>query len=190
MNAIEVIHLKKSFGELQAVQGVDFAAEKGEILSLLGPNGATLIALGHSRFIFGATLATAIMNIILNILLIPPLGIIGAAIASVVSITVVNLIRSLRLYQLSRVQPLSKNLLKPVAISIALAFLIQVLDWNVVTITWWVLPLLFILAYGIYGLAVLFTRSFDKEDIALLLEIEKRSGINATPIKKLLRKFL
>ncbi len=40
MNAIEVIHLKKSFGELQAVQGVDFAAEKGEILSLLGPNGA------------------------------------------------------------------------------------------------------------------------------------------------------
>lgn len=40
MNAIEVKHLKKSFGELQAVQGVDFAAEKGEILSLLGPNGA------------------------------------------------------------------------------------------------------------------------------------------------------
>ena len=40
MNAIEVKNLKKSFGELQAVQGVDFAAEKGEILSLLGPNGA------------------------------------------------------------------------------------------------------------------------------------------------------
>lgn len=40
MNAIEVKHLKKSFGELQAVQGVDFSAEKGEILSLLGPNGA------------------------------------------------------------------------------------------------------------------------------------------------------
>lgn len=40
MNAIEVNHLKKSFGELQAVQDVYFAAEKGEILSLLGPNGA------------------------------------------------------------------------------------------------------------------------------------------------------
>ena len=40
MNAIEVKHLKKSFGEILAVQGVDFAAEKGEILSLLGPNGA------------------------------------------------------------------------------------------------------------------------------------------------------
>jgi ABC-2 type transport system ATP-binding protein len=40
MNAIEVKNLRKSFGNLQAVQGVEFSAEKGEILSLLGPNGA------------------------------------------------------------------------------------------------------------------------------------------------------
>ena len=39
-NAIEVQSLRKSFGELQAVQGVDFTVEQGEILSLLGPNGA------------------------------------------------------------------------------------------------------------------------------------------------------
>jgi ABC-2 type transport system ATP-binding protein len=40
MNAIEVKNLKKSFGELRAVQGVSFCAESGEVLSLLGPNGA------------------------------------------------------------------------------------------------------------------------------------------------------
>ncbi|MGC1377577.1 MAG: ABC transporter ATP-binding protein [Anaerolineales bacterium] len=40
MNAIEVKNLKKSFGELQAVQGASFCAESGEVLSLLGPNGA------------------------------------------------------------------------------------------------------------------------------------------------------
>ena len=40
MNAIEVKNLKKSFGELQAVQGVSLCAESGEVLSLLGPNGA------------------------------------------------------------------------------------------------------------------------------------------------------
>jgi ABC-2 type transport system ATP-binding protein len=40
MNAIEVNNLKRSFGDLQAVRGVDIAAKKGEILSLLGPNGA------------------------------------------------------------------------------------------------------------------------------------------------------
>jgi len=40
MNAIEVKNLKKSFGDLQAVQGVEFVAAQGEVLSLLGPNGA------------------------------------------------------------------------------------------------------------------------------------------------------
>jgi len=40
LNAIEVTHLKKSFGEFQAVQDASFAAAKGEVLGLLGPNGA------------------------------------------------------------------------------------------------------------------------------------------------------
>jgi len=38
--AISVQDLHKSFGENQAVQGVSFAVEEGEIFSLLGPNGA------------------------------------------------------------------------------------------------------------------------------------------------------
>lgn len=40
MKAIEVNDLRKSFGNLLAVQGVDLVAHQGEILSLLGPNGA------------------------------------------------------------------------------------------------------------------------------------------------------
>jgi ABC-2 type transport system ATP-binding protein len=40
MNAIEVDHLKKSFGDFQAVQDASFHADSGEVLSLLGPNGA------------------------------------------------------------------------------------------------------------------------------------------------------
>ena len=185
-----VLHLFFGQSYLPAATALRILSLGFIINNLMGPNGETLIALGHSRFIFWATLATAIMNIVLNIVLIPPLGLVGAAIASVVSITVINIIRSLKLYSLSQAQPVSKNLLKPVVISIALALFIQVLVWNFITVTWWMLPILFILYCGIYGLAMLFTRSFDKEDIALLLEIEKRSGINATPIKKLLRRFL
>lgn len=40
MNAIEVDHLEKSFGDFQAVQDACFQAGPGEVLSLLGPNGA------------------------------------------------------------------------------------------------------------------------------------------------------
>jgi ABC-2 type transport system ATP-binding protein len=40
MNAIQVQNIHKSFGEIQAVQGVSFEVQPGEIFSLLGPNGA------------------------------------------------------------------------------------------------------------------------------------------------------
>jgi hypothetical protein len=37
---------------------------------------------------------------------------------------------------------------------------------------------------------MLFTRSFDEEDIALLLAIEKRVGVNTRFIKRFLRRFV
>jgi ABC-2 type transport system ATP-binding protein len=38
--AVEVRGLRKSYGEVKALAGVDFAAETGSVLALLGPNGA------------------------------------------------------------------------------------------------------------------------------------------------------
>jgi len=40
MYAIEVSGLRKAYGNLEAVRGVDFSIEEGEVFGLLGPNGA------------------------------------------------------------------------------------------------------------------------------------------------------
>jgi ABC-2 type transport system ATP-binding protein len=40
VSAIVVRGLRKSYGELEAVRGVDFEIEEGEVFGLLGPNGA------------------------------------------------------------------------------------------------------------------------------------------------------
>lgn len=40
MNAIEVIGLRKSYGPIHAVRGIDLSISSGEIFALLGPNGA------------------------------------------------------------------------------------------------------------------------------------------------------
>src|SRR5437763_6970850 len=40
MHAIEVSGLRKAYGNLEAVRGVDFEIEQGEVFGLLGPNGA------------------------------------------------------------------------------------------------------------------------------------------------------
>src|SRR5215475_14873055 len=39
-SAISVKSLRKSFGEFEAVRGVDFEVETGEVFGFLGPNGA------------------------------------------------------------------------------------------------------------------------------------------------------
>jgi ABC-2 type transport system ATP-binding protein len=38
--AIDVRGLRKSYGEFEAVRGIDFAVQRGEVFGLLGPNGA------------------------------------------------------------------------------------------------------------------------------------------------------
>ena len=38
--AIEIVDLAKHFGEIRAVDGINFSVKKGEVLGFLGPNGA------------------------------------------------------------------------------------------------------------------------------------------------------
>ena len=40
MNAVEVSGLRKHYGDYEAVRGIDFVIEVGEVFGLLGPNGA------------------------------------------------------------------------------------------------------------------------------------------------------
>ena len=39
-NAIQVTGLRKSYGDVEAVRGIDFSVAQGEVFGLLGPNGA------------------------------------------------------------------------------------------------------------------------------------------------------
>ena len=40
MTAIEVSNLSKSYGDVQALRGVSFAVQEGELFGLIGPDGA------------------------------------------------------------------------------------------------------------------------------------------------------
>ena len=39
-NAVEVTDLVKAYGDNRAVDGVSFTVEEGEVVAILGPNGA------------------------------------------------------------------------------------------------------------------------------------------------------
>ncbi|MFC2050908.1 flippase [Chloroflexota bacterium] len=160
-------------------------------LAILGASSTTLAAMGHVRFIMWSVLISFIASVALNIILIPPLGIIGAAIATASVLAMTFILLSARLYSLSKIHPFTKNFLKPAIASVVLILVIYALVTNLVSaIPFWLLPLLFILFLGVYGLSVLLTRSFDKEDIMMLLTIEEKLGIDLTAIKRVLRKFV
>lgn len=158
--------------------------------NLTGPNGGTLIAMGRSQFMMWAILSTVIVNLGLNFALIPPMGIEGAAIGTVVALTTVNIIRNVKVYSLCRAIPLSWNLMKAGLASSGMIIGLHFALTHFVSVDWWMLPLLLIAFYGVCGTMTVTTHSLDKEDVAMLATIEKRSGMNLGPLKTIGRRFL
>jgi O-antigen/teichoic acid export membrane protein len=160
------------------------------INTFFGPNGATLISMGRSYFILIATFSAAVLNIILNFSLIPIYGMIGAALASALSMLYINLIRGVKLYSINKVHPLNKNFFKPMLLTFPVIILLYLLLDNLIIVNIWMIPIIFILYYILYIGAILFTKSVDQEDLKMLEIIEQRTGIKQKLIRKMIKKFL
>jgi O-antigen/teichoic acid export membrane protein len=160
------------------------------INNFVGPCNATLLALGKTRFIMFTTISAATLNIILNVLLIPSYSFIGAAIASGATLIFVNILRILKVYSLSKIQPFSSNLIKTTLSSVIFIIPIYYFSQQFLPYNWWSLVLLFILFYIIYIPSVLLTKSLDEDDMKMLTAIERKTGIKITRIKKFLSRFI
>ena len=155
----------------------------------LGFTYNTLLVLGKTKFLMWTLAIGAIINIILNMVLISPMGIIGAAIASAFSLIVTKILSLIKLYRFFEVHPFTKNYLKITGISVVFLFVFYIFR-NLVIMSFWMFMVLFMLLLISYGLLMLFTKSFDDEDIMILLTIEKRLGIDLTSIKRILKRFV
>jgi O-antigen/teichoic acid export membrane protein len=164
----------------------------------------TLLAFGHSRFLMGSTFLMLFVDLILDILLIPSLSIQGAAIADVGALTCWQLVNCVKLYSLSGLHPFSRNLLKPLAFvvgALAVVYYVSLSTVNAATLDilsglsagalrYITLPLFFVFFVVIYILAMFFTGSLDAEDLQLIAAIEKRTGVNLAPLKRIVQRFL
>ncbi|KYK24405.1 hypothetical protein AYK24_06225 [Thermoplasmatales archaeon SG8-52-4] len=160
------------------------------INNLVGPCGASLIVLGKTRFNLYTTITAATLNVILNLLLIPIYSYNGAAIASASTIIFINIVKTVKLYSISKIQPLSSNLIKPIVFSLLFIIPIYYILTQIFLIyNWWFLIFILILLYIVYLLSVLFTKSLDRNDINMLLEIENKTGFKFKRFKKFLSKF-
>lgn len=157
--------------------------------TLMGLNDLSLIVIGKPRFIMFSTFCGAVANIFLNFILIPLYGIVGAAVSSTVSYTLVCTLNSLKLYNETGIYPFTKNYLKPMTIGFFLVILIDYIS-SIITVNLWIIPLILFIFLALYVILLFLTKSFDKEDIVLLLRIEKKAGLDLRFIKKILKKFV
>jgi len=160
------------------------------IQNLMGPSGAALTAMGKTKFLMWITLTAVCMNIILNAILIPLYGIEGAVIATATVIITAHALRSIKLYSISKIHSLEKNISKPILLYSILILVIYIISKEFITVTFWMLPPLFILFVVLYGASLSLTKSFDREDIDMLLMIEKKVGLYLMKVKKLIKKFI
>lgn len=160
------------------------------VRNLFGPSDALMIALGEVHFVMWSTLVAAFMNISLNLILIPPFGIEGAAIAAAVALVSARIMLCCKLYSLIKAHPFTSNLWKPIAISCVIVVIAKLALENLFVAEWWTLPILLVIYYCLYVTVMTVTKSFDKEDITMLLAIEAKTGVNVSFLKRFFSRFI
>jgi O-antigen/teichoic acid export membrane protein len=93
--------------------------------------GALLVMTGHSRLTFLNSLSVMILHVLLNVILIPVWGVLGAAVATSLSVTTINLVRLFQVYRLHKLWPYSSEFIKPLIAIVAA--LVAILGINYLT---------------------------------------------------------
>ncbi|AKB17645.1 MULTISPECIES: flippase [unclassified Methanosarcina] len=150
-----------------------------------GLNYHTLMSIGKSYFLMNCTLMSAILNILLNLILIPSFGMVGAAIASALSFAVVEIYMTVKLYHFLNIHPFTNIYLRFTILSVLLAVIFYFVKSLFIT-TFWAVAISYSIFLLIYVISILYTKSLDRDDIKILVEIGKKSGINI-PYKKFLK---
>ena len=160
------------------------------IISLIGPASSVIHAFGETKVIMKYTLFGAILNVTLNLALIPLYGVSGAAIATVVSLMITHFGIFISAHKISGIQPFRAILLKPTFASI----IALVISCGITKFFGHVPSTLvarFLAFLTIYFLLVLLFKSFEDEDLMIMKTIDERLGMKKVDlIRKVVKKFL
>lgn len=157
--------------------------------SLVGPVQSTLAGLGQAKMLVWTATASAISNIALSLLLIPPFGLVGAAIAWGVARAILPLLGLGILWNLHRITSFRRSVLVPVGITLAIGGPVVLVTTTFVRSPWTLVPLFFFCA-GLYVLTVLLTRALSRSDLLILGGVERFIGRPLPELRRFLLRFV
>lgn len=158
------------------------------IHNILSANMNILTAIGATKTLMMNNLMAASINLGLNLILIPKMGITGAAIATVVSYLFIDIALVGEIYYYTNYFPLSRRVISPVVVAIpvvaigaGVASLLPVSAPSVV--------LLSAVVSLLYLGNVLLILGLSDEEVMLIRSAEEKYGINFGPFDWIIRRF-
>ncbi len=161
------------------------------IQSFLVTSTSMLHAIDKTKYTMIDMLLACFVGFALNIILIPQYGIFGAALATSLSLILYVLMDSIFAWKFTRMNPFDfkaflKSIIAGIISMLFVLFIYRYIGMPSSALT--LLPL-FLLFLFVYSMLVLVFRTLDKNDIFILSEIEKKSGIRIGFVRKIFKRF-
>lgn len=152
----------------------------------VGPNGTMVEVIGQTRIDLLSAVFGVVINAVLNALLIPRFGIVGAALATSTGFLAYNLTEVAYVYSATGIHPFSSSIMKPILVSGVVGLFVRQLlvsgSLGLVELA------VFGGGIGIVQIFALFvTRSIDEEDRLLLIGVLDRLGVDFDSLPGFLR---
>ena len=140
--------------------------------SVFGLGSITLEAFGNTKLIFVNSIIMIVTNLSLDLILIPDLGIVGAAIAAAATMVVGGFLGFIEINYLYKMQPFSINTFKILIIGGVTGVLMYFI-WNLMPKTNLLLILMIAATAIIFFLGILASRIMDKEDLEVFSGLKR-----------------
>ncbi len=146
------------------------------IQAVLGAAGPALSMSGHTKLVLWNTIGAFVLNFGLNIFLIPKYGIVGAAIATLISLTILGFARIIEVQIILRMNFIDRKVIKPILAGlIVFTGLFFIKDFIMPFHTLITLILAGIFSVGVYGF-ILWILKVEEEDLDFLKGLKVLKG--------------
>ncbi|MFC6991487.1 flippase [Haladaptatus sp. GCM10025707] len=156
--------------------------------AIAGPNSDALTSLGRTRLIMYDNTLVAAVNFVLNVLLIPRYGVLGAAVATAVAYVLLNALYSYQLYRETGIQPFTESLLRLAGSALVLSLIGYVLVTDQLGGDVVATGAVSLAVAGGYLLAVL-RFGVGPEELVLLDSVESRFGLDLGRLRAFVTRF-
>ncbi len=163
----------------------------GAIINVIvGPADATLLGMGKNIYLMWMSILNILLIVGLNLFLIPLYALNGVAISSLISSLIINTIKILKLYSISKINPYGKKKFLSLLLTLGFSFISIFIISSLLLVNIWIIPLVFIYFLIIQFFSLFVTKNINEDDLIFLTTFEKFLGVSLKRPKKFLKKFI